>query len=200
MTFISNAYRRFGLCLLPLLAFSLPAFAHTEGGTASGFLTGFLHPLNGPDHILAMVAVGIWGAFLGMPAIWVLPVVFPLVMALGGAVGVMGIPLPGTEIGIALSSVVLGLMIALAKRPPLWVAAVVVGTFAIFHGHAHGVELPNATDPVAYSFGFVIATGLLHLSGIALGELTRWQMGRTFIRLTGVLITCGGVAYLGGWV
>jgi urease accessory protein len=186
---------------LLLLSFaSLPAMAHSGGGVVGGFLAGFMHPLSGVDHILAMVAVGIWGAFLGSPAIWVLPVVFPLVMAFGGALGVVGIPLPATETGIAMSSLVLGLMVALGKRPPLWVAGTIVGIFAIFHGHAHGAELPTAADPVVYSLGFVIVTGLLHLSGIAIGELTRWKVGRVVVRLTGVGIAAGGVAFLGGWV
>ena len=195
-----NGISRSFIALLMLTCAALPAMAHTGGGVVGGFSAGFMHPLSGVDHILAMVAVGIWGAFLGRPAIWVLPVVFPLVMAFGGALGVMGVPLPGTETGIALSSLVLGSMVALGKRPPLWVAGVIVGTFAIFHGHAHGVELPGAADPVAYSLGFVIATGLLHLSGIAIGELTRWKVGRVVVRFTGVGIAAGGVAFLGGWI
>ncbi len=185
---------------LPFLILCMPALAHEGAGIVGGFKSGFMHPLLGVDHILAMVAVGIWGAFLGRPAIWVLPVVFPLVMAFGGALGVMGVPLPGAEIGIALSSVILGGMILFAQRPPLWVAAVVVGIFAVFHGHAHGVELPNAADPVAYSLGFVVATGALHLIGIGFGELIRWKAGQTVVRATGALIALGGFAFLGGWV
>ena len=191
--------RKVGIAL-PLLILCMPVFAHEGGGIVGGFKSGFMHPLLGPDHILAMVAVGIWGAFLGRPAIWVLPVVFPLVMAFGGALGVLGVPMPGAEIGIALSSVVLGAMILFAQRPPLWVAAVVVGIFAIFHGHAHGVELPDAADPVAYSLGFVVATGALHLAGIGLGELTRWKAGQVVVRVAGACIAAGGVAFLGGWV
>ena len=115
-----------------------------------------------------MLAVGLWGAFLGLPAIWILPVVFPLVMALGGVLGILGVPLPGIEIGIAVSAVVLGLMVALAAKPHIAVAAILVGAFAIFHGHAHGTELPDGANALAYALGFVIATGLLHLAGIAL--------------------------------
>src|ERR1044071_3939922 len=121
-----------------------------------------------------MVAVGLWGAFLGAPAIFILPVVFPLVMAMGGVFGILGVPLPGVELGIAASAVILGGMVALAARPPLWVAAVIVGAFAICHGHAHGAELPPGADAVAYAAGFVIATGALHLCGIAFGLLARW--------------------------
>ena len=140
----------------------------TPAAWRGGFVGGLAHPLFGPDHVLAMVAVGLWGAFLGAPAIFILPVVFPLVMAVGGVLGILGVPLPGVEIGIAVSAAVLGMMVALAARPPLWVAAVIVGAFAIFHGHAHGAELPPGADAVAYSAGFVIATGCLHLAGIAL--------------------------------
>jgi urease accessory protein len=143
-----------------------------------------------------MVAVGLWGAFLGAPAIYLLPVVFPLVMALGGALGILGAPLPGTEIGIATSAVVLGLMVALAAHPPIWIAAIIVGLFAIFHGHAHGAELPAGADAVAYSAGFVIATGLLHLAGIAFGSLTRWPTGVTAVRTAGALIACAGALFL----
>jgi urease accessory protein len=188
------------LCAFSLLAVTLPALAHEGGGIVGGFSAGLMHPLSGPDHILAMVAVGIWGAFLGAPAIWVLPVVFPLVMAVGGAMGVLGIALPATETGIALSSLVLGLLIAFAKRTPLWLAAGIVGAFAVFHGYAHGVELPNAADPMAYSLGFVMVTGMLHLCGIAFGELTRWKIGNIFVRVTGAGIACGGFAFLGGWI
>src|SRR6202045_1904217 len=114
------------------LAFmSTRAFAHSEQGVAIDFWGGFTHPIFGPDHVVAMVAVGLWGAFLGAPAIWVLPVVFPLVMAFGGALGVVGVPLPGVETGIAVSAIMLGAMVALAATPPLWIAAVLVGSFAI---------------------------------------------------------------------
>src|SRR5262252_10884491 len=136
-----------------------PALAHSENGVAIDFWGGFTHPIFGPDHVIAMVAVGLWGAFLGPPAIWLLPVVFPLVMAFGGALGVAGMPLPGVETGIAISAIIVGGMVAFAAKPPLWIAAVLVGAFAIFHGHAHGAELPIGADAVAFSMGFVVATG-----------------------------------------
>jgi len=177
-----------------------PAFAHSEAGMTDGLISGFLHPLTGADHIAAMVAVGIWGAFLGAPAIWLLPIVFPLVMTIGGALGVMGLPLPGVEVGIAGSAIVLGLAVLLAARPPLWIAAVVVGVFAIFHGHAHGTELPDAADPIAFSLGFVTATGLLHLAGIAIGLLLRWPAGVKAVRVTGGAIAVAGVGFLLGIV
>lgn len=174
--------------------------AHTGGGIAGGFGSGFLHPIFGWDHVIAMVAVGMWGAFLGAPAIWVLPVVFPLVMAFGGALGVLGVPLPAVEPGIALSAIVLGGMVALAARPPIWFAACVVGVFAIFHGHAHGTELPTAANPLAYSLGFVIATGLLHVCGIAIGLLVRWPAGAIAIRVGGGAIALAGIGFLTGIV
>ena len=171
------------------------AVAHT-GSVAGGFGGGFAHPLFGPDHIVAMVAVGLWGAFLGPPAIWLLPIVFPLVMAAGGVVGILGLPLPGVEIGIALSAIVLGLMVALAAAPPLPVAAALVGAFAIFHGYAHGAELPPGADAVAYSAGFVVATGLLHLTGIGFGTFARWPLGRIAVRAAGGAIALAGVVFL----
>jgi urease accessory protein len=157
-----------------------------------------MHPVLGPDHVIAMVAVGLWGAFLGKPAIWLLPIVFPMVMAFGGALGVAGVPVPAVETGIAVSAIVLGAMVAFAVRPPIWVAAVIVGAFAIFHGHAHGTELPGAANPLAYSLGFVIATGLLHLCGIAFGTLTHWPAGKVAVRAGGGLIALGGFAFLFG--
>jgi urease accessory protein len=177
--------------------FAEPALAHTGHGLAGGFAGGFLHPLFGLDHVVAMVAVGLWGAFLGAPAIFILPIVFPLVMAFGGVLGILGIPLPGVEIGIAMSAVVLGLMVALAAKPHLAIAAVLVGLFAIFHGYAHGAELPDGADAIAYSLGFVIATGLLHLCGIAFGLLTQWPQGRIAVRAAGSAIAVAGLVFIG---
>ena len=139
-----------------------------------------------------------WGAYLGAPALWLLPVIFPMVMAFGGALGILGVPLPGTEVGIALSGLLLGLAVAFAARPPLWIAGTLVGVFAIFHGHAHGTELPHAANAFTYAIGFVIATGLLHLSGIALGLLTRWPWGGAVVRAGGGVIACIGFAFLFG--
>lgn len=174
------------------------AHAHTGTGVGGGFASGFTHPLFGWDHVVAMVAVGLWGAFLGPPAIWLLPVVFPIVMALGGALGVAGMPLPAVEAGIALSGVVLGLLVALAVKAPLGVAAVIVGLFAVFHGHAHGTELPEAANPFAYAVGFVIATGLLHLAGIGFGTLTRSPAGTWAVRAAGLVVAAVGAAFLTG--
>ena len=182
-----------------VLATLTSAQAHTGEGVSGGFISGFLHPITGFDHLAAMVAVGLWGAFLGMPAIWILPVVFPLVMAFGGALGIAGVPLPGVETWIAGSAIVLGICVALAIRAPLWIAAIIVGAFAIFHGHAHGTELPNAANPLAYALGFVLATGLLHLCGIGFGLLARYDIGRYAVRAMGVAIAALGVAFLTGY-
>jgi urease accessory protein len=174
-----------------------PALAH-KGGAADSFLTGFLHPILGWDHLAAMVAVGLWGAFLGSPAIWILPVAFPLVMAVGGALGVTAVPFPAVETGIATSVVVIGFAVALAMRPPIWAAAVIVGFFALFHGHAHGAEMPSAVSPLAYAAGFVIATGLLHLAGIALGLLATNKRGALAVRTMGGIIAFAGLGFLTG--
>lgn len=181
-----------------LAALAAPAFAHSVEGMGGGFVSGFLHPLLGWDHVAAMVAVGLWGAVLGQPALWVLPVVFPLVMTVGGALGLLGVPLPGVEIGIALSAVLLGGMVAFAVKPPLWVAGVLVGAFAIFHGHAHGTELPHAANPLVYSLGFVVSTGLLHLAGVALGALSHSSQGRMVVRAAGGVIAVAGFVFLRG--
>ena len=183
------------LCILS----AAPALAHTGEGGAGGFLAGFAHPVFGPDHVVAMVAVGLWGAFLRAPAIWVLPIVFPLVMAAGGVLGILSVPLPAVETGIAASAIVLGAMVALAARPPPWMAAALVGAFAIFHGYAHDRELPDGANAAAFAAGFVIATGLLHLTGIAFGQLARWPPGRLAVRAAGAVIAAVGVAYLGGF-
>jgi urease accessory protein len=181
-----------GLALLGLAAIAPPVLAHTDVGEVTGLASGLHHPVSGLDHVVAMIAVGIWGAQLGAPAIWLLPVAFPLVMAVGGMLGLAGVPLPGVEIGIAVSAIVLGTMIVLQAGPRLAVAAVIVGFFAIFHGHAHGAELPQGASAILYSMGFVVATGLLHASGIALGVIHRWSAGRLVLRAAG-----GGIALVG---
>ena len=170
------------------------ALAHAEVHTGGGFVAGFLHPISGLDHVVAMVAVGLWGAVLGPPALWVLPLAFPPVMALGGLLALLGMPLPGVEVGIALSGLVMGVMVLFELRPPLWLAALIVASFAVFHGHAHGAELPADANAMLYSLAFVIATGLLHLVGILLGEARRWPAGRVLVRLAGA-----GVALVGLW-
>ena len=174
------------------------AHDHEGGGIAGGFASGFMHPILGWDHVAAMIAVGLWGAFLGSPSIWILPVVFPLVMAIGGAMGVVVIPIPAVETGIAASALILGAMVLFAVRPPIWIAAIIVGAFAIFHGHAHGTELPGAANAIAYSVGFVIGTGLLHLVGIVFGLLDRLPSGKYAIQAGGGVIALAGIGFLTG--
>lgn len=183
------------LLLLSIMASA--ASAHIgQGDMAGGFTTGFLHPISGLDHVIAMVAVGLWGAQLGRPAIWVLPVTFPLVMTIGGVMGVLGVPLHGIEVGIAMSALVLGGMISFAVRPPLWVAGLIVAGFAICHGFAHGAELPSSANPLTFAIGFVLATGLLHACGIALGLLYKWRAGQYALRMGGLAIALGGAYFL----
>lgn len=173
-----------------------PASAHTKGGEAAGLVAGLAHPVSGLDHVLAMVAVGLWGAQLGPPAIWLLPVAFPMVMALGGALGLVGVHLPGVEVGIALSALGLGAAVLFEAKPKLAAAAALVGFFAIFHGHAHGTELPSGANGLLYSIGFVVATGLLHAAGIGIGMIHRWPAGRMALRWTGALVALAGLAFL----
>jgi urease accessory protein len=172
------------------------ALGHIEGDSLGGFSSGFRHPIFGLDHLLAMLAVGIWGAQMGGRTVWTLPVAFPLMMAVGGIVGMSGVSLPHVEIGIGLSVFALGLAIALAWRPAQVAALALIAVFALFHGYAHGVELPLAADPAAYSIGFVGATGLIHVLGIAIGlGLGRLFEGR-FARGLGCVIAVAGVYFL----
>jgi urease accessory protein len=188
--------QQIALAALILLANAGPVLAHVQQGQAQGFLTGLRHPTSGLDHVLAMITVGLWGAQLGAPAVWLLPVTFPMVMAVGGFFGLLGIPLPGVELGIALSAVLLGLMVARAARPPLAAAAALVAFFAIFHGYAHGTELPAGDSGLMYSIGFVVATGCLHATGILLGLIHRWSAGRIALRFAGALVSAAGLVFL----
>ena len=179
-----------------MLVTSTPLLAHDRGGQAQGFLMGLQHPVSGLDHVLAMVSVGLWGAQLGAPALWMLPVAFPMVMSVGGFLGLLGVPLPGVEFGIALSAILLGFVVMLEAKPPLAAAACLVSVFAIFHGHAHGTELPPGADGLAYSMGFIVATGCLHGAGILLGLVHRWQAGRFTLRVSGAAVTVAGLGFL----
>lgn len=184
--------------LLVLGLYGAAAFAHAGHGDlgAGGFVDGLVHPATGLDHVVAMVAVGLWGAQLGAPAIWLLPVAFPLVMALGAVAGLIGVPLPHAVAGVALSGMILGALVASAARPRLWIAALIAASFAVFHGHTHGTALPLSGVPLAFGAGFVIATGLLHLCGIGLGLLNRRPAGARGIRIAGAAIAATGGVYL----
>ncbi|MGB1776730.1 MAG: HupE/UreJ family protein [Synechococcus sp.] len=182
-----------GLLIGSVLLVVPGAHAHVQAGGAGSVIAGFLHPVTGLDHVVAMVAVGLWGAVLGAPALWLLPVAFPMVMAFGGLLGLLAVPLPGVETGIALSALVLGVLVMLQTRLPLVAASLLVGAFALFHGFAHGVELPDGADALLFSLSFVVATGLLHLLGIALGELRRWAWGEALLKLAGAAIAAVGI-------
>jgi urease accessory protein len=187
---------RWGALLFALLFWAQTAQAHVQKGEAVSFLTGLRHPISGLDHVVAMIAVGLWGAQLGAPAIWVLPVAFPMVMAMGGMLGLLGVHLPGTEIGIAASAILLGAAVLTEIRPPLAVAAVLVSIFAIFHGYAHGSELPAGESGLLYSIGFVVATGCLHGIGISIGLIHRWNWGQKAVRVAGAAIALAGIFFM----
>ncbi len=174
MTRRIESARRLLLLAVVVLCWGQALHAHVQRGESVSFRIGFQHPISGWDHVVAMIAVGLWGAQLGAPAIWVLPVAFPMVMAMGGMLGLMGVPLPGTEIGIAASAILLGSAVLSELRPPLVIAVVVVTFFAIFHGYAHGAELPPGQSGLLYSMGFVIIVG-------------SWDRGRGSHRRTGAL-------------
>lgn len=186
---------------LPILALGLlilsdhPAAAHIVG-RAAGFSSGFEHPLTGCDHFLAMLSVGLWGAQMGGRSVWTLPVTFPLIMALGGIAGMAGLPMPDVELGIALSIMVLGAAIAACWRPNPVVALALIAVFAVFHGYAHGAELPRAADPADYAVGFVLATGMIHVLGVGVGLFLSRSHKGVPVRMLGGAIALGGVAFL----
>lgn len=181
-----------------LLAVLTPhlAFAHPGHGAAHGFGDGFLHPLMGWDHLLAMVAVGIWAGQRGGRALWLVPSIFVVTMALGGILGFAGVGLPGVEAGILTSVLVLGTLIAAAIRLPLVAAGALVAVFALFHGYAHGSEMPSNLSGFAYGAGFSAATAMLHLVGMGLPFALR-RLGGQFqlpaLRLTGAGIGMAGL-------
>jgi urease accessory protein len=191
------------LQLATLAAFLAPtaALAHVGVGNTSGFMHGFMHPLSGLDHQLAMILVGVFAYQLGGRALWLVPLTFVSVMALGGFLGVAGIPLPFVEIGIALSVIVFGAVVAFGVKAPLAVAMGAVGLF--FHGHAHGSEMPFDASGFEYGIGFMLATAVLHAVGIGIGFLIGMSsrtFGNNVYRLAGGLASVAGVALLLGYV
>jgi urease accessory protein len=171
--------------LLVLAALGGSAHAHAEVATGGGFLDGFLHPFTGGDHLLAMISVGMWGAVLAAPLVWALPVAFPLMMVCGALAALAGVHLPGVEAGVALSVLALGACIAVHWRAPVPVALALVGFFGFLHGYAHGHELPASASPAAYATGFVLASGSLHATGIAIGLVHAWKRGQVLVQLLG---------------
>ena len=192
--------------LLPALAAAVAlsalgataAYAHVPSAAGAGWAEGLAHPFSGLDHVLAMVAVGLWAAQMERRLAWLLPLAFPAVMAGGAVLAALGFAVPGVEAGIAGSVMVLGLLVALAARPSVAVAATVVGFFALFHGHAHGTELPMTADPWLYGAGFVLATALLHGIGLVFGSAARRPVGRPLVRLAGAAVSAAGVVLFAG--
>ncbi len=192
--------RTLGIAGALALAPSL-AFAHVGVGDAHGFVHGFMHPITGLDHVLAMVTVGIFAWQLGGRAVWLVPTTFVLLMAVGGALGMGGFTLPYVEIGVALSVVVLGAAVAFGVQLPLAAAMGLVGVFAIFHGHAHGAEMPETASGLAYGAGFMLATATLHLSGLALGAAIGRLgdvYGQAWVRRTGAAVSVAGLGLVLG--
>ena len=187
--------RRLAICLAALLA-ATPALAH-PGDPGHGIAHGFAHPFGGLDHLLAMVAVGAWAAQLGGRARWLVPAGFVGAMMLGAVAGLVGIALPLVEAGIAASVLLLGLMVALVVRMPTGVSATLVAIFAVFHGHAHGSELPVGESALAYALGFVAATVALHGAGLTAG-LRSGRLGRGLVRAGGAGAAAAGLAMMLG--
>ncbi|MQX37732.1 HupE/UreJ family protein [Roseospira navarrensis] len=192
--------RRLALALASLLI-ATPAAAHTGVGATAGLVHGAMHPIGGLDHVLAMVAVGLFAWLAGGRALWVVPAAFVGMMAVGGALGVLAISVPAVETGIALSVVVIGAMVALGRGLPLALGAAVVGVFAVFHGHAHGTEMPETLSGLAYGIGFMAATAVLHgagiLAGLGLGKASAAH-GAKLVRAGGALTSLAGVGLLAG--
>lgn len=184
--------------LLFVFAIFVPdmAHAHMYSDGTGGFFSGFEHPFTGLDHFLAMFAVGLWGAQMGGRSVWILPITFPLVMVIGGILGIFGIDMVGVEIGIALSVVILGLAIVFRFRPSQWVVLALVCVFAIYHGYAHGTELPKAVNPADFAVGFVVATGLIHIIGIGVGLISERFFSGKLTRILGGFVIAGGVYFL----
>jgi urease accessory protein len=190
-----NAMRRSSLLLtlaVVLTGLSSPALAHI-GGHAGGFTNGLAHPFYGLDHVLAMVAVGLWASQLGRPALWLLPLTFPVVMTIGAGIGMSGVAFPWLEAGIAGTVIALGAAIAFALRPPVAAGAALIGLFALFHGFEHGASLPAHGTALTHGAGFVLATLILHAAGIGLGLAARYPLA---LRTAGGAIAAAGVVIL----
>lgn len=176
-----------------LLGGAASAQAHSDTFLTGGFVAGYLHPLTGLDHMLAMIAVGVWGAILGRPFLWALPLSFMGLMVVGSVLGISGVAIPFVETGVVASVVILGLTIVAAWQAPIAVAGILVAIFGLFHGYAHGAEIPSAATPVAYSVGFLVSTGLLQLAGIGIGSFKALRHGVQTLRAVGVLIAAAGL-------
>jgi urease accessory protein len=185
------------ICLALTLAFVSPVLAHTGVGQTNSFSSGIVHPFLGLDHILAMVAVGLWAVLAGGRAIWVWPMAFVAMMLAGFAAATLGLQMPFVEPAIWSSVIILGLFVALAVKAPVWLGAAITGLFAFFHGHVHGTEA-TAASLVPYVAGFALATAGLHVAGIGLGLFAERSIGKLALRTMGGLAVLGGIALIAG--
>jgi urease accessory protein len=191
--------------LLTLLFVAIPtaAFAHPGHGPEIGLASGFMHPMGGLDHMLCMVAVGVFAFVLGGRALWLVPLSFVGMMAVGFLLGLEGVTVPFVEFGIGLSSVVIGAVAAYGRSMPVAAAMALVGLFAVFHGHAHGAEMPQDAGGLQFALGFMPATALLHVAGIAVAlgaSRIAGRFGRPLARIAGAAFALGGVGVLAGWL
>ena len=197
--FLARPNGKFATALALLALTPVLAQAHPMPGEVHSFMGGLTHPLRGLDHILAMVAVGLWAAQLGGRALWLVPAAFVSLMTLGGALGMTGLPLPlftsnaSVETGIMLSILVFGLLIVTAVRLPVFAGMALVGLFALFHGHSHGTELPAAASGLTYAVGFIVATAFLHACGVALGLIAQKKLPAPALRIAGAAIVAAGI-------
>jgi urease accessory protein len=185
------------ICIVLTGSFVFPTLAHSVAGQADSFASGVAHPLGGADHILAMVAVGLWGVLAGGRAIWVWPTTFMVAMLAGFAAATVGLRIPFVEPVLWSSIIILGLFVALAVKAPVWLGAAMAGAFALFHGHAHGTEAATACI-IPYAAGFALATAVLHATGIGLGLFAEGSLGKAGVRAMGGLAVLGGVALVVG--
>jgi urease accessory protein len=191
-----RSFKLLSLAAAATIGFSTAALAHVGDHSHMSFTEGLLHPFSGLDHVLAMVAVGLWASQLGGRALWLLPLTFPAVMAVGAALGMSGVALPWVEIGIAGSAMVLGAVVALALRPSLAISIPLIGAFALLHGYSHGIELPASASALSYGAGFIAATLVLHAVGIATGLIAGRLPVRFAARTAGGAIAVLGVVLL----
>ena len=195
MEYFSRRFKFLRLAASVLVTIGFPALAHAHviAGETSGLLHGLAHPFSGLDHLCAMLAVGLWAAQMGGRATWRVPLTFVSVMVLGSLLGMAGVAIPFVETGILMSLLVLGVLIAATVRLPLLASIAIVGVFALFHGYAHGVEMPQSAPGLAYAAGFVLATALLHASGIGMALFARNRGCTEWLRLAGTAVAlCGG--------
>jgi urease accessory protein len=185
------------ICIALTGALVSPAFAHTGVGQTNSFASGIAHPLHGADHILVMITVGLWAVLAGGRAIWVWPIAFVGTMLTGFAAATFGLQMPFVEPAIVSSIIILGLLVALSIKAPVWLGATITGLFAFLHGHVHGTEA-TAVGLVPYAAGLALATAALHAAGMGLGLFAEVSIGKLALRTLGGLTLLGGIALIVG--